>query len=67
MHDPVLQVSLSGQQLIVGTQLAGLELVDALLDGAVLSLDLLLDLCAEGREEQSCRDKKLDEEMKRVQ
>jgi len=50
MHHSVLQVPLSGQQLVIGAQLARLELVDALLDSAVLSLDLLLDLW--GREEK---------------
>lgn len=44
VHDPVLQLALAAQQLVVGAQLAGLQLVDALLDGAVLGLDLLLDL-----------------------
>jgi len=53
VHHPVLQVPLSGQQFVVGAQLAWLELVDALLDGAVLSLDLLLDLW--GREEKKER------------
>ncbi len=44
MHHPVLEVPLSGQQLVVGAQLAWLQLIDALLDSAVLGLDLLLDL-----------------------
>lgn len=44
MHHPLLQVPLASQELVVGAQLARLQLVDARLDGPVLALDLLLDL-----------------------
>lgn len=47
MHNAVLQLSLAAQQLVVGAQLARFQFIDALLGGAVLLLDLLLDLFIE--------------------
>ena len=57
MHNAVLQLSLAAQQLVVGAQFARLQLIDALLGGAVLLLDLLLNLFIESVFQQDINNK----------